>query len=171
MTAAALRFAGVALVVVLAGPGCRSAPPEKPAAEAVTPVTLEDPHHHVVDLSGSWVKENPNEGFALVNVPALPIGSEVDERALNPDGRFQAFATCEPDCRVLVQSVGQEELRELRSPIFSELRPFSGLVWLSSDILVFDQWTQPHYGIHYAVDVRTHRLLQAAPFTDNVGGQ
>ncbi len=112
--------------------------------------------------------ENPDEGFALVVVPALPAGSEVEERALSPDGRFQALATCEPGCRVLVQSVGQEELRELRGPTFSELRPFSGLVWSGPDVLVFDQWTQPHYGIHYAVDVRSPRLLQAAPFTDRV---
>jgi hypothetical protein len=171
MTAAATRSSGVALLVALAGPACRSVPPEKPTEETLAPVVLEDPHHHVVEVSGSWVTENPNEGFALVKVPARPAESEWDERTLSPDGRFQAFATCEPRCRVLVQSIGQAESQELRGPIFSELRPFSGLVWLSSDILVFDQWTQPHYGIHYAVDVRNHRLLQAAPFTDSVEGR
>jgi hypothetical protein len=170
MTDAGTRSAGVALLMALAGPGCRSAPPEKPEAKAMAPVPLGDPHHHVVDVSRSWVTESPNEGFALVEVPALSAGSELDECALSLDGGFQAFATCEPSCRVLVQSVGQKELYELRSPTFSELRPFSGLVWLPSDILVFDQWTQPHYGIHYAVDVRNHTLLQAAPFTDSVEG-
>ena len=171
MTAVVTRSTGVALLVVLVVPGCRSAPLEKPPADAVIPVTLGDPHQHVVDVRGSWVAENPNEGFALVKVSALPAESELDERALSPDSRFQAFATCEPDCRVLVQFLDQEGLYELRGPTFSELRPFSGLVWLSSDILVFDQWTQPHYGIHYAVDVRAHRLLQAAPFTDSIEGQ
>lgn len=169
MSTAASRCAGVSLLVVLAGPACRSAPPGKPAAGG--PVALEDPHHHGVDVNASWAMENPNEGFALVAVPALPAGSEVEERALGPDGRLQAFATCEPECRVLVQSGGQQGLHELRSPAFSELRPFSGLVWLPSGILVFDQWTQPHYGIHYAVDVGRQRLLQAAPFTDDVGGK
>jgi hypothetical protein len=170
MPVAAIRFIGGALLVALVGPGCRSAPREKPPVEAVAPVTLEDPHHHVVDVSGSWVTENPNEGFALVKVSALPAGSEVDEHVLSPDRGFQALATCEPDCRVLVQLGDPGELYALRGATFSELRPFSGLVWLPSDILVFDQWTQPHYGIHYAVDVKAHRLLQAAPFTDSLEG-
>ncbi|ATB42647.1 hypothetical protein CYFUS_008126 [Cystobacter fuscus] len=164
MTTAATRCAGVLLLVSLAGPACRSVRSGKPEA----PVPLGDPHHHVVDVSRSWAMENPNEGFSLVEVPALPSGTELDERALSPDGRFQAFATCEPGCRVLVQPVGRESLLELRGPAFSELRPFSGLVWLTADILVFDQWTQPHYGIHYAVDVRNRRLLQAAPFPDRI---
>ncbi|HEX5748546.1 MAG TPA: hypothetical protein VFZ09_20065 [Archangium sp.] len=162
MSAAVSRPAALALLLASA---CRSAP--SPGA----PVTLEDPHHHGVEVNGSWAMENPNEGFALVPVPAPPAGSEWDERAVSPEGKWEAFATCEPECRVLVRAVGQAEMRELRGPAFSELRPFSGLVWLPSDILVFDQWTQPHYGIHYAVDVRHGRLLQAAPFPDRVEGR
>jgi len=171
MTDAKRRSAGVALLVMLAGMGCRTAPGESPAVEAVVPVTLGDPHRHAVDVSQSWVEENPNAGFALVKVPGLPAGSELDERASSLEGTFQAFATCEPVCRVLVRSIGQGAVYEVQGPTFSDLRPFSGLVWLPSDILVFDQWTQPHYGIHYAVDVRAHRLLQASPFTDGVDGR
>ncbi|WP_375769189.1 hypothetical protein NR798_47230 [Archangium gephyra] len=168
MSAAMRRRAALALLMVWGGAACRSAPSGKPASSAGASRALEDPHHHVVDVKDSWVMENSNEGFAMVTVPALPAGSEWDERAVSPDGRFQALATCEPGCRVLVQAVGQEALQELQGPTFSELRPFSGLVWLGPDVLVFDQWTQPHYGIHYAVDVRRSRLLQAAPFTDRV---
>ncbi|WNG41383.1 hypothetical protein F0U61_52600 [Archangium violaceum] len=165
------RSVGVVLLVLLAEAGCRMAPRESPAREVVAPVTLVDPHRHVVDVSQSQVSENPNAGFALVKVPGLPDESELDERASSLEGTFQAFATCEPACRVLVRSVAQGEVYELQGPTFTDLRPFSGLVWLASDILVFDQWTQPHYGIHYAVDVRAHRLLQAAPFTDRVDGR
>jgi hypothetical protein len=171
MSAAVSRCAALALLLAGAGTACRSAPSGKPGPGAGAPVTLEDPHHHVVDVNGSWVTENPNEGFALVTVPAPPAGSGWDERAVSPDGKWEAFATCEPECRVLVQAVGQQEPRELRGPTFTELRPFSGLVWLPSDILVFDQWTQPHYGIHYAVDVGNGRLLRAAPFPDRIEGQ
>jgi hypothetical protein len=150
------RAARLALLVALAGAGCRTAVTES--------------HRHGGDVSGSWLKENPNEGFALVEVPGLPDERELDERAISPDGRFQAFATCEPGCRVLVQSIHQGEVHELQGPLFSDLRPFSRLVWHSSDILLFDQWAQPHYGIHYTVDVRNRRLLQAAPITDNEDG-
>ncbi|AKI98692.1 hypothetical protein ATI61_10688 [Archangium gephyra] len=171
MSAAVSHRATLALLLAGVGAACRSAPSGKPEPGAGTPTALEDPHHHVVDVKGSWVTEDPNEGFALVPVPAPAAGSEWDERAVSPDGKREAFATCEPECRVLVQAVGQGAPRELRGPAFTELRPFSGLVWLAPDILVFDQWTQPHYGIHYAVDVGNGRLLQAAPFPDSVEGR
>ncbi|QRK11420.1 hypothetical protein JQX13_15895 [Archangium violaceum] len=171
MMHAARRPVGVALLVALAGGGCRTAPRESPAGGMAARVTLVDPHRHAVDVSQSWVTETPNEGFALVRVPGLPADSELDERASSLEGSFQAFATCEPVCRVLVRSVPRGEVYELQGPTFTDQRPFSGLVWLASDILVFDQWTQPHYGIHYAVDVRARGLLQAAPFTDRVDGQ
>ena len=47
-----------------------------------------------------------------------------------------------------------------------EWRPFSDLVWADNRTLVFDRWSQPHYGVHYAVNVRSKRLFIAAPFPD-----
>jgi hypothetical protein len=45
-------------------------------------------------------------------------------------------------------------------------RPFSDLVWNNNRTLVFDRWSQPHYGIHYAVDVITRKLVTASAFPD-----
>ena len=47
-----------------------------------------------------------------------------------------------------------------------EWRPFSNLTWASNDTLMFDRWSQPHYGVHYEVNVRSRKLLIAAPFPD-----
>jgi hypothetical protein len=160
------RPVGVLLGVALVAAGCRTGPRENTARPGASGGALEDPHHHAVDVNGTWVTENPNEGFALVEVPELPAASERDESAPSPDGAFEAFATCEPECRVLVRSVSGGAVYALQGPLFSGPRPYSGLVWLPADVLVFDQWTQPHYGLHFAVDVKGHRLLRAAPFTD-----
>jgi hypothetical protein len=31
---------------------------------------------------------------------------------------------------------------------------------------MFDRWSQPHYGVHYAVNIKSRKLLIAAPFGD-----
>jgi hypothetical protein len=45
-------------------------------------------------------------------------------------------------------------------------RLFSDLMWADNRTLIFDRWSQPHFGVHYAVNVKTKKLLVAAPFPD-----
>jgi hypothetical protein len=45
-------------------------------------------------------------------------------------------------------------------------RPFSGVAWASPRYLVFDRWSQPHYGIHYIVDIEALSVVNVAPFPD-----
>jgi len=47
-------------------------------------------------------------------------------------------------------------------------RPFSDLIWADRRTLMFDRWSQPRYGMHYAVDVRKRRLVAAVPFPDKL---
>ena len=47
-----------------------------------------------------------------------------------------------------------------------EWRPFSDLTWANEHIFMFDRWSQPHYGVHYSVDVKEKRLIAAVPFPD-----
>jgi hypothetical protein len=47
-------------------------------------------------------------------------------------------------------------------------RPFSDPEWLNNQILIFDRWAQPHYGTHYALNVKTGKLIKAAGFPDEV---
>jgi hypothetical protein len=42
----------------------------------------------------------------------------------------------------------------------------SDLSWADYQTLVFDRWSQPHYGVHYAVNVKSRKLLVVAPFRD-----
>jgi len=43
-------------------------------------------------------------------------------------------------------------------------RPFTDLAWRGSHTLVFDQWMQPHYAVHYEINLRRSSLTAAAPF-------
>jgi len=47
-----------------------------------------------------------------------------------------------------------------------EWRPFSDLLWTDNQTLHFDRWSQPHYGIHYSVNVKRKKLISAVPFSD-----
>jgi len=90
-----------------------------------------------------------------------------DEVVVNPAGTYRAFTGCAETCRIFFEAIATGKVFEIQGlPL--PWRPFSALVWVTDDILVFDRWSQPHYGIHYAVDVGERTLLVAAPFPDEV---
>lgn len=43
-------------------------------------------------------------------------------------------------------------------------RPFTDFAWRGNDTLIFDQWMQPHYAVHYEIDVRRGKLVAATSF-------
>jgi hypothetical protein len=55
--------------------------------------------------------------------------------------------------------------REIRGLPF-EWRPFSNLTWADDRTLMFDRWSSPHDGMHYALDVVGGRLVAAQSFHD-----
>ena len=124
-----------------------------------------DPHHHVVPVhQAPWTTDLAPDA-QLVRVEGPVAGSD---SAVSPNGRWRAFVVesdDEPGGRVCLEAVRSGQRYELRGlPL--PYRPLSALVWMDSDRLAFDRWSQPHYGIHYVVDVRHRRLVLAAPFPD-----
>lgn len=135
---------------------------------AVTPAitsTLSDPHHHASDVSNNSLGSQNTSEFRL-RESALAPGAELESLVVNQKDTFQAFFVCDPDCKIFIEDLKTNQIYQLEAPSFLPTRPFSELVWVTSDILVFDQWTQPHYGVHYAVDVAKGELILASPFTD-----
>jgi hypothetical protein len=124
-----------------------------------------DPHHHPVAVHRApWTTElAPDARLVHGECPALGSDS-----VLSPGGRWRAFVIDrddEPGGRVCLEAVHSRQCYELRGlPL--PYRPLSALVWLDSVRLAFDRWSQPHYGIHYVVDVGQLRLVLAAPFPD-----
>ena len=75
------------------------------------------------------------------------------------------YAFTVDDTRLFVSDRTTQKVLEI-SGLPLEWRPFSNLTWASNDTLMFDRWSQPHYGVHYEVNVRSRKLLIAAPFPD-----
>lgn len=136
-----------------------------------TATGLPDPHNHVVDVNRTGLSPESSADFAMVEV-SLDPSLERENSTENPEGTFQAFTVCDPalcsdeNCcqdRILVEDTQTDQIYEIQGlPL--RWRPFSDLVWITNDILVFDRWSNPDYGVHYAVNVREKRLLLASPF-------
>jgi hypothetical protein len=155
------------LAAILQGCGAQS------VSSAVPTPTLTDPHHHVVDVSASTVLPEMAEELAFVEV-ALDPQAERFKITANSTGTYQAFCIDEILSnggfreRLIVEDLNTGRTYEVQGlPL--PWRDFSSLVWMG-DILVFDKWSQPHHGLHYAVDVQSGTLIQAAPFPDQLPG-
>jgi hypothetical protein len=131
-----------------------------------------DPHHHVVDVTSGIVPLEIAQGFAFTEVALDPHVERYDV-ATSSDGDYRAFRVEEPAAaggfmdRLIVEDLRSGKTYEIQG-LPAPWRPFSDLVWIDPDILVFDRWSQPHYGWHYAVDVHQGKLILAAPFPDQL---
>jgi hypothetical protein len=118
------------------------------------------PHHHI-RLFGS-VLEKVAPDFSMVEV-SLEESMKKENLVVNRSWTYDAFTVSSSRLFVTERKTGKAfEIRGL--PL--EWRPFSDLVWADNRTLVFDRWSQPHYGVHYAVNVRSKRVFIAAPFPD-----
>jgi len=142
----------------------------------MTPVALPpDPHHHPIDVhSGKAHVDLCNKSFKVVktSLPSNPV--RIGNITSNQGNTWKAFTACIPMLenptlchdKLFVEGTQFSQVYELQTTCFLGWRPFSSLVWLTDDILVFDQWANPHFGHHYAVDMRQGKLVIASPFPD-----
>lgn len=90
-------------------------------------------------------------------------------RAQSPNGQYEAFTSSHDDqstsFRIYFREKRTGKVYEVRGLPLPH-RPFSDLAWISNSTLVFDRWSQPHYGIHYVVNVKAKKLLSASAFPD-----
>jgi hypothetical protein len=94
---------------------------------------------------------------------SLEAGMNKEHLITNRSRKYDAFTIS--DTRLFVAERGTGKIFEIRGlPL--EWRPFSDSIWASDQILMFDRWSQPHYGVHYAVNVESRRLVASAPFPD-----
>ena len=100
---------------------------------------------------------------------ALEKGLMRENVARSRDGRYEAFtayhAGQSASFRVYFMERRTGKTYEVRGLPLPH-RPFSDLVWTNDRTLVFDRWSQPHYGIHYAVNARRRKLIAASAFPD-----
>ncbi len=92
--------------------------------------------------------------------------------ARNASGTYEAFTLDVPtegdenNLReaIFVEDKRQRKIYELKG--FDFPRPFADLAWSNNNTLIFDQWMQPHSGVHYGVDVSRNKLIAAATFSE-----
>jgi hypothetical protein len=139
-------------------------------SSSVTPTptaTLSDPHHHVIDVNNNSLGPQNLEGFKIEEASIKPE-MQADEVVVNPAQTLRAFSSCKRTCHIYFEDSSAGKVYEIQMPSFLPGRPFSSLVWVTDEVLVFDQWTQPHHGVHYAVNVREKKLVLASPFPDQL---
>jgi len=130
-------------------------------------IKLIDPHYHVTDVNGNALGSQNARDFKLVRVqldPKFPRENSV----INQPSSFRAFSGCNPNCGIYLENLKTNEIYQFYAPSFLSSRPFQDLVWLSDHIIIFDQWTQPHHGVHFAINVREGKLILASPFPDKL---
>jgi hypothetical protein len=97
---------------------------------------------------------------------ALGSGTKREDLVTDARRRRDAFTVADAQrFRLFVVDRRTGRARELRGLPF-EWRPFSTLVWANDRTLMFDRWSSPHFGMHYAVDVVSGRLVAAVAFHD-----
>jgi hypothetical protein len=96
---------------------------------------------------------------------SLETGIEKENVVTNRNRNYEAFTVS--GSRLFVADKTTKKVFEIRGlPL--EWRPFSNLTWANNQTLMFDRWSQPHYGVHYAVNVKNKRLVAAVPFPDTL---
>ena len=102
--------------------------------------------------------------FSIVETSLEP-DMKKENLALSRNRQYEAFTVS--DTRLFVSERETKKVFEIKGlPL--EWRPFSDLRWANNQTLMFDRWSQPHYGVHYSVNVKTRKLMVAAPFGEQL---
>lgn len=144
------RMILVSGVMVLLGFSNHASPQSPQASQA---------HRHI-GIGKTAPVEIPE--FSMIEI-SLEAGVKKENRTKSRDRRYEAFTVS--DTRLMVADRQTAKVFEIRG-LPMEWRPFSDLAWVNSQTLVFDRWSQPHYGVHYEVNVTRKKLIRAVPFPD-----
>jgi hypothetical protein len=106
-----------------------------------------------------------------VTIAEVVLDSSVAKENLtkSPNGKYEAFTSSHDGQSISVRIYFRDrrtgKVYEVRGLPFPH-RPFSDLAWISNTTLVFDRWSQPHYGIHYVMNAKDKKLVSASGFPD-----
>ena len=138
-----------------------------------TTQNIPDPHQHVVDVHAQpWNVEDVEDSMLarLVWVDPPPT-DHLREGVTNQGRTARAYIVDKPWVDgttreyIQIQRLPEGQVLELNGIPF-RWRPFSDLVWSGDRYLIFDRWTNPHFGRHFVVDITKKRLVLLASFPD-----
>jgi len=133
------------------------------------PVSFPDPHHHVVDVHDQGGPDVEISDVKLLTATAprkrprdIATNQAATVRAYIVEKAWTANSVRE---HIQIEYLDSGKVFEIVG-IPLEHRPYSDLTWVGDRYLVFDRWSQPHYGMHYVVDVVKKQLILASGFPD-----
>ena len=138
-------------------------------ASGCTSVHFADPHGHVVDVHAKpWTADIPEARLVWVDPPPsdrlrdVVTNQSATARAYIAQKAWLSNSTRD---HVQIEMLDSGRVWEVEG-LHLEHRPISDLVWIEDRYLVFDRWSNPHYGMHYVVDALKKKLILATPFPD-----
>ncbi len=135
-----------------------------------TASSIPDPHNHVVDVHEKPWSSSDTHNIKLVLVERPPDSKKANI-VLNQSKTLRAYVTRKASGEgagldlIWIEYVQSGQTYEIQG-IPLPHRPFSDLKWVKDKFLVFDRWSNPHYGMHYVLDTVERKVRLAAPFPD-----
>ena len=114
------------------------------------------------------------QDFRIVQTRLAFRSMQLNETVSNQTNSFRAAIACitlpgtPAQCqdRIFVETRKTGKVVELKSECFLPWRPISNLRWNTDSILAFDQWVNPHFGHHYAVNMVNGKLIEVSSLKD-----
>lgn len=105
--------------------------------------TLSDPHQHIVNIEGPGLVLELAENLSI-EVVVVNTDVQRDNLTENQAGSWLVFTIYDESFSIFIEDLENNQVYEIRG-ITQSWRPISDLVWVTNEILVFDQWRQPHH--------------------------
>ncbi len=118
--------------------------------------------------------EDLAQGIKVVEISRLPRQKR-ENITVNSAQTYQAFTICEFLSEFDQEQGCQEKIfiEETIAGKFYQIqgiplswRPFTNLAWTEENILSFQRWSNPHYGLHYVVDMNQKKLVDISAFDE-----
>lgn len=139
------------------------------SAGTYAPASLQRASHPRHPRPAADLMTEMRDGVALVDARAGAKAKRANV-SRNARGSYEAFTQEVPidgdenNVRevIFIEDKRKGKTYEVRG--FDFPRPFTDFAWRGNDTLIFDQWMQPHYAVHYEINVRRGKLVAATSF-------
>ena len=153
-------------------PPTRSFDSDEALAEAMMLVYPDDNSENYIIAGDNFFLGGTEIAFEFEDITSDSIASltTVEEDVISPNGMFRAFVACEYDnCQPRLFIENLTDSSQLFEVVFSmrmPWRPLDRLAWVDDNVLAFSQFSNPHYGFRYAIDVNQREHLLTLVLVD-----
>jgi hypothetical protein len=116
--------------------------------------------------------EDLAQEIEIVEISRLP-NQKRENIAVNSAQTYQGFTICELLSEFEEEGGCQEKIfiEDMIAGKFYQIqgiplswRPFTNLAWTDEHIFAFERWSNPHYALHYVVDMNQKKIVDISAF-------